>query len=156
VQELSPSGGLIRMWGWGVDDGSNALQTCTSSCQTGLCGSGDGQEREREGMGIGASGNGYGADKGNKRIQEFSPSGSFMTKRGAYGSGAGQFISPEAVATDSAGSVYIADVGNLRIQKFDSSGAFLRTWGWGVDDGSNAFQTCTSSCQAGTSGSGVG
>ena len=34
--------------------------------------------------------------------------------------------------------------------------AFLLTWGWGVQDGSSVFQTCTSGCREGSYGSGIG
>jgi DNA-binding beta-propeller fold protein YncE len=34
--------------------------------------------------------------------------------------------------------------------------AFLLTWGWGVQDGSAAFQVCRSGCQEGIYGGGVG
>jgi tripartite motif-containing protein 71 len=37
-----------------------------------------------------------------------------------------------------------------------SDGTFDRMWGWGVDDGTAAFQICTSGCQAGIPGSGDG
>ena len=75
---------------------------------------------------------------------------------GIHGSGAGQLWTPQGVAVDSSGNVYVADWNNARVQEFSSSGAFLRTWGWGVADGSNAFQVCTSSCQAGITGAGDG
>jgi hypothetical protein len=68
----------------------------------------------------------------------------------------GLFSLPGGIDADSAGNVYVADANNQRIQKFNSSGVFQRTWGWGVDDGSNAFQVCTSGCQSGISGSGNG
>lgn len=72
---------------------------------------------------------------------------------GQAGTGAGQFNDPFGVAvnTDS-GDVYVADTGNNRVQRFDRQGSFISTWGWGVDDGSAALQTCTSSCEAGIAG----
>jgi DNA-binding beta-propeller fold protein YncE len=90
---------------------------------------------------------------------------------GSPGSGAGQFAAPvvdptgvfittpgaTAVAVDQqSGDVYVADTGNHRLVKLDADGNFVSTWGWGVSDGSNAYQVCTSSCQAGIPGSGVG
>jgi DNA-binding beta-propeller fold protein YncE len=73
---------------------------------------------------------------------------------GQAGTGAGQFHDPSGVAvnTDS-GDVYVADTANNRIQRFDKQGSFISTWGWGVDDGSAALQTCTSGCEAGIAGS---
>jgi hypothetical protein len=88
---------------------------------------------------------------------------------GSPGSGAGQFSvniqnSPGGVtygaygvAVDqSSGDVYVADSGNHRIVKLDADGNFISTWGWGVSDGSSAYQVCTSSCQAGISGQNPG
>lgn len=109
VQKFDSSGNFIRMWGWGVDDGSAALQVCTSSCESGIGGGGD-----------------------------------------------GQLSTPVGLAIDSSDNVYVLEEDNQRVTEFDSSGAFIRSWGWGVDDGTSALQTCTSSCQAGISGSGNG
>lgn len=33
---------------------------------------------------------------------------------------------------------------------------FVKAWGWGVTDGASSFETCTSSCQAGSAGGGAG
>src|SRR4051794_27375051 len=176
IEEFSSSGTFLRTWGWGVDDGSNAFQICTSSCQAGIRGSGDGQLWTPQGVAVGSSGNVYVADWSNNRVQVFSSSGAFLRtwgwgvddgsnafqtctsscQAGTSGAGDGQFDGPDTLAIDSSGDVYVADYANHRIDKFSSSGAFLRTWGWGVDDGSNAFQICMSSCQRGLAGPGDG
>jgi hypothetical protein len=77
---------------------------------------------------------------------------------GTLGSGAGQSERPVGIATDfSDGRVYVADSANNRVDVFDSSGNFLMAFGWGVADGSShAFQTCTTTCFRGISGSGAG
>jgi len=81
----------------------------------------------------------------------------FSSSFGSAGSGAGQVSSPQGVAVDDAtGDVYVADTGNARVDEFDSSGNFVRAWGWGVADGASSFESCTTSCQAGISGSGAG
>jgi NHL repeat len=81
----------------------------------------------------------------------------FSTVYGSIGSGDGQLMSPKDVAVDnSSGDIYVADTGNHRVVKFDSSGHFLAAWGWGVSDGNAGSEVCTSDCQAGISGSGVG
>ncbi len=41
------------------------------------------------------------------------------------------------------GDVYAIENSARRVIQYDASGAFVRVWGWGVQDGSNAFQTCT-------------
>jgi DNA-binding beta-propeller fold protein YncE len=75
--------------------------------------------------------------------------------KGSSGTGAGQFDSPEGLAVDGTG-VYVTDSGNQRIQKLNSSGAFVTMWGWGVADGSSAFQSCNANCHTGIVGSGDG
>src|SRR6185295_9898658 len=143
-----------------ADSGNNRIQKFDSSgsflAKWGSFGSGDGQFNGPQGIATDSSGNVYVADSANSRIQKFDSSGSFLAKWGSFGSGDGQFNSPRGIATDSSGNVYVADSANSRIQKFDSSGSFQSTWGWGVLDGSSAFQICTSSCQAGLGGSGDG
>ena len=77
---------------------------------------------------------------------------------GSPGTGAGQIISPEGVAVDEAGDLlYVADRGNNRIDVFDaSSGDFVKAFGWGVLDGADELQVCTTTCLAGKAGSGRG
>jgi hypothetical protein len=81
------------------------------------------------------------------------------------GSGAGQVTLPTGVAVNQAsGDLYVADSGfsesvNNRIDEFDGAGAFVRAFGWGVLDGANELQTCTTSCREGggaSFGSGAG
>ena len=76
---------------------------------------------------------------------------------GSAGSGSGQLSDPQDVAVDeSSGDLYVADTGNHRIVKFDRAGGFVSAWGWGVSDGQTASEICTTSCEAGISGSGPG
>ncbi|HXW33761.1 MAG TPA: SMP-30/gluconolactonase/LRE family protein [Acidimicrobiales bacterium] len=56
----------------------------------------------------------------NNRIQEFSPSGTFITAFGSYGSGSGQFSSPRGVAMSSSHKLYVADTGNQRVQEWST------------------------------------
>ena len=171
-----PSPPFLLTWGWGVQDGTAEFQICTSGCQKGAPGTGDGQLYDPVGVAVDAGGYVYVADAANDRIQKFDSSGAFSRtwgwgvedgssafqvcssdcQAGLSGDGAGQFNSPEGVAVDASGNVYVADTGNHRIQKFNGTGTFLRMWGKGVDDGSLAFQICTSDCQTGLSGSGDG
>jgi hypothetical protein len=81
------------------------------------------------------------------------------------GEGAGQCGAPQRVnaqrglAVDTgSGHLYVADEANNRIDVFASDGAFLFAFGWGVDSGAAALETCTeaSACQAGLTGSGAG
>lgn len=58
------------------------------------------------------------------------------------------------------GHVYLADGSNTknRIVEYDAWGEFVRTWGWGVLDGSEELQACTvvAECQAGSAGGRAG
>ncbi|MGH2878059.1 MAG: hypothetical protein ACRDK4_00395 [Solirubrobacteraceae bacterium] len=83
---------------------------------------------------------------------------------GGPGEGAGQFVEAKGIALDQeTGDVYLADRNNSRIDEFGPGGEFLRSWGWGVADGQNEFQTCgpdavlaTLTCEAGHEDGGAG
>jgi DNA-binding beta-propeller fold protein YncE len=76
---------------------------------------------------------------------------------GSSGSGDAQLSGNTGLAVNQAtGDVYVADTANHRIEKFDASGTFISAFGWGVKDGKTEAQTCTTGCQAGSSGAGAG
>ncbi|MHB8620168.1 MAG: flippase activity-associated protein Agl23 [Chloroflexota bacterium] len=77
------------------------------------------------GIAIGAHGNVYVTDTGNKRVQKFSPTGTFLTMWGQGGASSGQFEEPMGIAVGPGGNVYVADTWNRRIQKFTPAGTFL-------------------------------
>jgi hypothetical protein len=176
IEQFSSAGSFIKAWGWGVSDGQSQFETCTSACQSGLGGGGAGQLSSPVGVAVDASGNVFVADSLNNRIDEFSAAGSFIKAWGwgvsdgqnqfetctsacqsaLSGGGAGQLKSPHGLAVDSAGNVYVSDWSNHRIDEFSSGGSFIRAWGWGVSDGLNQFETCTSVCQQGLYGGGAG
>jgi hypothetical protein len=176
IDEFSPTGSFIRAWGWGVSDGQARLETCTSSCQTGLFGAGAGELNYPKGIAVDQSGDVYVADLSNQRIDEFSSTGAFIRtwgwgvsdgqahletctsscQTGLYGAGPGQLNDPTGVAVDGSGDVYVTDLQNERVDEFSSTGSFTRAWGWGVSDGQARFETCTSSCQPGLYGAGAG
>ncbi len=175
IDEFSAGGAFIRAWGWGVSDGMNKFETCTSTCQAGAPGGGAGQLFDPDGVATDSLGDVYVADS-DERIDEFSAAGAFIKaygwgvvdgasrfetctstcQDGVFGGGAGQFYAPAGVATDSSGDVYVSDEGNQRIDEFSAAGGFIRAWGWGVSDGASSFETCTSTCQPGLAGSGAG
>jgi hypothetical protein len=87
----------------------------------------------------------------------FAPLASFgMT--GSSGDAAGQLHNPAEMVVDSAGNLFVADVSNNRISEFAATGAFVRSWGYGVATGADAFEVCTtaSGCQAGIEGGQAG
>ncbi len=81
----------------------------------------------------------------------------FALKWGSNGYEDSEFNFPQGTAVDASGNVYIADTYNMRVQKYDGSGNLLLMWGWNVEPGAPfGFETCTSGCTQGSSGSGDG
>ena len=182
IDEFSAAGAFIKAYGWGVVDGMSQFETCTTTCQAGDAGAfllgGAGELADPGGIAIDPSGDVYVADGGYNRIDEFSAAGAFIKaygwgvvdgmsqfetctstcRAGIAGGGAGQFdfFEPAGVATDSSGDVYVAEFDNNRIDEFSAAGAFIKAYGWGVSDGANQFETCTSTCQTGIEGGGAG
>jgi hypothetical protein len=130
---------------------------------------------------LGASTDGYVyvADTGNHRIQVFTSDGEFRFMIGSgvaggiggevcdqtelpctpavAGADGGELNLPQGVAVNQAnGDLYVSEIGNRRVSQFAADGTLIRVWGWGVDDGSNAFQVCDAPadlpCQAAVAG----
>jgi sugar lactone lactonase YvrE len=115
IQEFSPTGRLIRMFG--------------------SRGSGDGQFWQPRGIAIDPFGNVWVADHENKRVQKFTADGRFLGRFGAnggdgtLGGGWGEFNSPRGLSSDAAGNIYVADDANHRIVKISNDGVTLAQWG---------------------------
>jgi len=78
----------------------------------------NGHFRIPDGIAVDAAGQVFVADRENNRIQEFSATGSFLSKWGSRGVGPGEFAQPTAVAVGCSGTVYVADTHNNRIESF--------------------------------------
>ncbi len=94
-----------------------------------------------------------------ERLEELSASGGFMKAVGSSGSGAGQMNNPMGVAINQSNNdVYVADEKNERVDEFNEKGEFVRAFGFGVSNGKEEFEICTTTggCQAGKSGFGAG
>lgn len=187
-QRISVFGGagssFSRAFGWGVDTGAAAFESCTtaSACQAGLQGGGGGQLAFPQYLAIDESGSLHVAEQGNHRVSVFDPAvPSFLRafgwgvdtgaaafqvctaastcQAGVQGGGAGQFAFARGVAPDAAGGLYVSE-SNQRISRFDLAGpSFTHAFGWGVDTpADDSFELCTtaSGCEAGVSGNGVG
>jgi DNA-binding beta-propeller fold protein YncE len=125
IAKFDLSGQFATMWGWGVADGGNALQTCSANCQAGTFGSGAGQLREPYGL-LATGGSVWAADY-NHRLQKFSPAGTHQLTVGAP-LGAGDFYFPTDVATLPSGGAYVADRSGQDIQQLDGSGNAIVRW----------------------------
>jgi hypothetical protein len=86
VGEFDAFGQFVKAFGWGVADGTLALQSCgpgatppTLSCQASLQGEGPGQFSSLfGGIAVDSAGDVYVADPGNNRIQKFNSAGQFL------------------------------------------------------------------------------
>ena len=82
-------------------------------------------------------------DRGRGAIDEFGPSGAFLSQQAGTASGPGSFaegggwLSSVAVASD--GDLYVAESKNDAIDVFEPSGAFLEAWG-GSNTPQGAFE----------------
>jgi tripartite motif-containing protein 71 len=146
---------------WVADGGHDRLvefsHTGALIAAYGSYGSEAGQLNTPWGVAINQStGNIYVTDEGNNRVDEFSSSGSFVRSFGSYGSGIGQLYSPHGIAISSSGNVWVSDFNNNRVEEFSETGTPIETLGFGVSNGEEKFETCTSSCLAGKPGSGNG
>jgi YD repeat-containing protein len=128
VQEFNSKSEFLRTFGFGVTNGKSEFEVCTSSCQTGIAGSGSGQLSNPTGIAV-AGGHVYVGDLNNNRVEMFSTEGAYLGQFGSSGSGNGQFNQPDGVAADAAGNVYVSDIKNNRVEEFTASGAYLRTIG---------------------------
>jgi hypothetical protein len=154
IDKFSAEGGFLLGWGWGVADATQGLQTCTTTCYRGSTpdyGPGTGE------FGLGVRGvavdndllspsyeDVYVPDRGNDRVEKFSPSGSFLAmfgkevnengsnvcvtgekcRPGKEGAGNGEFDDiTGAIAIGTDGDVYVG--GNNRVQVFSPEGVFV-------------------------------
>ena len=122
----------------------------------GKSGKENGQFKSPYGIALDSKGNLWIADSGNDRVQELNEKHEWQRTFGSEGTAAGQFKEPKGIAVASNGDVYVSDGVNDRVQVFNEKGEFLAAFGFGVSNGEAKFQICTTTCQAGISGSGNG
>jgi DNA-binding beta-propeller fold protein YncE len=92
-------------------------------------GAGRGELDSPTGIAVDASGNILVSDTNNRRIEKFSPTGTFLSAIGTKGSDHGQLGEPNGLAIDRAGNIYVAEVGsNHRVQKLAPDGTFIAEW----------------------------
>jgi DNA-binding beta-propeller fold protein YncE len=109
--------------------------------QLGSKGSANGQFMFPHSLAVDNSGNIYVGDTGNKRIQKFSPSGTFLTSWGSAGSNKSQFQGLHDVTLDPEGKyVYTVELKNHRVQKFYPNGTFISKWGFNGTGGRDSLR----------------
>lgn len=119
IAEFSTGGAFVKAIGWGVSNGEAKLETCTSSCQDGIAGSGSGQFDGVRGVTADpVSGNLYVVEATNDRVQELTTAGAFVTKFGSGGSGPGQFAAPREVVVSPTGAIYVTDYEHASVQEW--------------------------------------
>jgi DNA-binding beta-propeller fold protein YncE len=73
------------------------------------------------------------SDTGNKRVQIFDGTGTFISQFGGSGLQPGQLDEPVGIDTDAQGNIAVADTWNGRVQTFDVQGTPSASWeidGW--------------------------
>ena len=134
IDEFNATGEFKRAWGWGVKDGTSALQTCTFECQAGQPGQGAGQLNEPTGVAVSPNGNVLAINRarGDGRVLRFgvaAPEVTFIESFGGYGAGEAQFTSPlvrgsAPLAVGPNGDVYVADGAAGRVVTLSATGEF--------------------------------
>jgi tripartite motif-containing protein 71 len=125
IDRFDASGKFVSAWGWGVEDGASALQTCTSTCKVGIEGKGAGQFDDPFGIVV-TGGKVWVADAYNHRLQQFTPAGAHVATVG--GLPGGEFYFPMDVTVAPSGAVYVADYSVGRVQRLSAAGAFESMW----------------------------
>ncbi len=156
VQEFNSAGTFVKQIGCAGSGGCGASTT-------------NGFFNGPMGIAFDAGGNMWVADENNNRVQEFSPSGSYLGQLGCGGSGgcgasaqAGYFYAPYDVAVDASGTLWASDWYNDRIEAFTPAGVYLGRLGCGGnftatstcgDSGANGwFSSCEQGVAVDTSG----
>jgi YD repeat-containing protein len=129
IEKFSSSGTFLEAFGWGVSNGKEEAETCTSSCKAGLPGAGTGQFDAPKGIVLNQSSEIYVSNQSSNKIQHLSSQGVPLTPFGASGSGNGDLSEPHGLAVDAAGDVWVADTGNSRVEEFSASGGYLKVFG---------------------------
>ncbi len=135
VQEFSSTGTFIRMFGYGVSDGAEKYEICTSGCRAGIMGSNVGQFHYPDGITIDSSGKLWVVDEVNDRLEEISENGEYINEYGSKGTGNGQLSEPVAIAYDN-GGLFVTEAASDRVQEFSTEGAYVAKFGSeGAGDG---------------------
>jgi len=118
---ISYNGSLI----WVADTGNNRIEAWTTSFaysrRYGKEGSGQVEFKKPVAIEADAEGNVYVGDTGNKRVQQITRGGDFITQ---FGSGEFEFGNPGGITLDSHGSLWLTDTTKDQVQQW-LTGSFL-------------------------------
>lgn len=91
----------------------------------------EGGKLEHAGLLAFANGVLYAVDQGNKRVEEFSPTGSYFGQFGSAGSSPGEFKKPWGIAAAPVtGDLYVTDEEGDTVSQFSPAGKYLGQVGW--------------------------
>jgi hypothetical protein len=144
ISRFDPTGDFILAFGWGVLNGASALQTCTTTCQKGISGSGAGQLAPDSKLDVGAGGIVHVLGDVN-RLQRFSASGALIGQQALAPPGLGPTVN--GFALDSAGGFYTGSAATTgAVRKYDAAGSLISTFHssfnimeLAVDDGDDLY-----------------
>lgn len=143
IDVFKADGSFELAFGWGVSSGGSKFETCTTSCQAGIAGSGAGQFDRPTWIAVDNTPSSpsrhdvyVGTD--NFRVQKFKSTGDFVKAFGSEGTGpcqfsnTGRFYRSDPLAVGPDGDVYVADdyasapdTFTNRIERFDTEGKCL-------------------------------
>jgi NHL repeat len=130
VEQFDSTGKFLAAFGWGVADGASTFETCTSSCQAGVAGSGAGQFANPTSIAVDNSGGAsegdvYVGDRTNNVVSKFSSSGSFLATINGSGTPRGSFAALVGVAVDQSGNLWTANDQSNVVDEFDDTGSYV-------------------------------
>jgi RHS repeat-associated protein len=129
VDEYKASTGVfLEAFGWGVSNGKEEMQDCTTSCKAGIAGYNPGQLNNPEGIAVSAQGWIVVADSADDRVEEYTNNGQLNRTFGSYGSEPGELNDPHGIAVTNTATVWVADTENCRVEEF-TEGRFEKAIG---------------------------
>jgi YD repeat-containing protein len=112
---------------------SAVVRTLDYEREIGTTGEGEGQLKNPEGVGTDSKNNIWVADTGNNRIEEFSPTGTYLGRFGSLGTGNGELAKPHGLVIDKKGDFYVVDTGNNRVEEFNEEEKYVRQFNTGLN-----------------------
>ena len=119
-------------------------------------GSEPGHFGEIKGIAIDSKGNIWVADQGNSRISNSTETVNTFGRPGPRGRAPASSKKPRASRPTRTTIFGSAATGNSRIEKFNEKGEFVAAYGFGVSNGEEKYESCTSACHPGNPGTGHG